>query len=480
MKVAWWIARHELTLMVRTRLATIATILVIALTATAAWLTHASSAVRAAEQARLQSRIDAEFDRQPDRHPHRMVHYGHFVFRPVGPLAAFDPGIEPFVGRAIYLEGHRQNSANFADVRQSSLLLRFGFLTPAFVLQTIAPLLVVILGYGLLARERAHGGLRLLLTQGASLGSVVAGKCLALAIAANLAVAPAILSLLLLGRDAQALPTYALLGAYTAHLLFWALITIAVSLMARTPAASLNVLLSAWAVLVIMIPRVGSDLAAALHPLTTRAETDIVIQNDLRSIGDSHDPDDPYFAAFERSTLDRYGVARVEDLPVNYRGLLAVEGERLTSKLFDEYALRDFAAQIKQRDALDRLALVSPLPALRRASMALAGTDLEAQWAFLLQAEAYRFAFVQHLNELQATAVTFADEAARDTDPVSDRRTRIDREHWAAVADFAYQPARASTSVQNALPALGAVAIWFAIAACALVAATARARRFAL
>ena len=95
-----------------------------------------------------------EFDAQPNRHPHRMVHYGHFAFRPLDPLAAFDPGIDAFAGSVIYLEGHRQNSANFADVRQSSLLLRFGQLTPAFVLQTLLPLLLIVLGAGIIARER--------------------------------------------------------------------------------------------------------------------------------------------------------------------------------------------------------------------------------------------------------------------------------------------------------------------------------------
>jgi ABC-2 type transport system permease protein len=53
----------------------------------------------------------------------------------------------------MFLEGHRQNTANFGDVNQSSLLVRFGQLTPAFVLQTVAPLLLIFLGYGAIARR---------------------------------------------------------------------------------------------------------------------------------------------------------------------------------------------------------------------------------------------------------------------------------------------------------------------------------------
>ncbi|MDT1823515.1 ABC transporter permease, partial [Acinetobacter baumannii] len=76
-----------------------------------------------------QAEANQEFEAQPDRHPHRVVHYGHFLFSPLNPLAAFDPGIDGYTGNTLYLEGHRQNSANFGDVRQHSLLLRFGQLT---------------------------------------------------------------------------------------------------------------------------------------------------------------------------------------------------------------------------------------------------------------------------------------------------------------------------------------------------------------
>ena len=43
-----------------------------------------------AERARYQAQANHEFEAQPDRHPHRMVHYGHFLFRPLNPLAAFE------------------------------------------------------------------------------------------------------------------------------------------------------------------------------------------------------------------------------------------------------------------------------------------------------------------------------------------------------------------------------------------------------
>ncbi|WP_254554927.1 hypothetical protein, partial [Salmonella enterica] len=70
----------------------------------------------AASRAQHQSHADHAFEAQPDRHPHRVVHYGHFIVRPLGPLAAFGPGVDAFTGNSMFLEGHRQNTANFGDV----------------------------------------------------------------------------------------------------------------------------------------------------------------------------------------------------------------------------------------------------------------------------------------------------------------------------------------------------------------------------
>lgn len=72
--------------------------------------------------------------------------------------------------------------------------------------------------------------------------------------------------------------------------------------------------------------------------LLSRITPDIAIQEDLRRIGNSHNSDDPFFTALKQRTLKQYGVEKIEDLPVTYGGSLAVEGEKLTSKLFDNYA----------------------------------------------------------------------------------------------------------------------------------------------
>lgn len=454
------IARGELLLMRRNRVAVIAFALLLLLTLVAAITSWAHQQGIDDMRAGFQSAADTAFDAQPDRHPHRVVHYGHFVFRPLGPLAAFDPGVDAFTGNSMFLEGHRQNTANFGDVRQSSMLIRFGQLTPAFVLQTLAPLLLIFLGYGALARERERGTLRPLLVQGVSGRALFAGKVLALGTVAILVGLPAMIGFALIAGQPGALagPMAVIAAGYAAWLFLWVLIVVTVS--ARVPRSrdALLALLAIWAVTVILLPRAVPDLAAQAHPIATKLETDIAIQRDLRALGDSHNPDDPFFAAFKKKVLDQYGVSRVEDLPVNYKGLLAIEGEKLTSGLFDRYAAINFDAQAQQSAMTHAFGVLSPMIALRRTSMAAAGTDLAGHRRFLDQAEAYRFDFVQRLNRLQADAVTYADDTAKDAD--ADRRKRIADHHWADIPDFAFRPASASALVGAALPGLAIIAGW--------------------
>ena len=465
MNSARLIASNEWRLMRRSRVAQLAVLMLLALTAIATLTSLAHRDNSDALRARFQAQADRQFDGQPARHPHRMVHYGHFIFRPLPPLAAFDPGVDAFTGSTIFLEGHRQNSANFGDVRQSSLLARFGQLTPAFVLQVLAPLVLVFIGFGLIAREREAGTLRVLAAHGMTARSLIAGKALALGGLAMVMLLPVVVALawLVLAKGAPLAAAAVLALGYAAYLALWVIGIAAVSSLASNARTSLMSLLGIWAVTTILIPRAVPDIALAAAPLPTRLETDIAIQRDLRRIGDSHNPDDPHFAAFKARILKQYGVARVEDLPFNYRGLLAMEGEKLTSRLFDEYADRQFAEQRRQGAIATSFGLLSPAIALKSLSMTTAGSGLEGHWRFLKQAEAYRYAIVQQLNRLQAETLTYSDDSSRNNDPQAGRRVRIDPRHWHDVPDFAYRPASLGEKFRAALPGAASLLTWLVV-----------------
>ncbi|WP_242415218.1 ABC transporter permease [Sphingomonas panni] len=474
MRIVRLIARDELRLMLRNRVALIAFALIVLLTLVAVASSWSHQRGIAALRDRHQHEAEHAFDAQPDRHPHRMVHYGHFIFRPLSPLAAFDPGVDAFTGNSMFLEGHRQNTANFGDVRQSSLLIRFGQLTPAFVLQIVAPLLLIFLGFGSLARETERGTLRLLMLQGATRRQVVAGKLLALGMVALAAAAPAMLGLVLIAAQPGALmlPMLAIALGYLLYLGLWSVLILLVSAVVRRSRDALLVLVALWAVTTVLLPRAIPDLAGGTVPLRNRLQTDVAIGRDLRRMGDSHNPNDPHFAQFKQALLDRYRVTRVEDLPFNYKGALAVEGERLTSQLFDRYAAQSFIAQARQNEMVNTAGLLSPAIALRGLSMAAAGTDFAAHRRFLEQAEAYRYTLVQRLNRLEADAVSYANDTA--TDAGADRRKRIGAENWQAIPDFHFAVPTGAALARAAVPGLTILGLWLVAALALLALATRR------
>ncbi|MGO3127098.1 MAG: ABC transporter permease [Luteimonas sp.] len=473
MSVTASILRNELRAMARNRtvLTGILLLAMLAVVATVVSLHHMAGASE--YRTRQQAAAQAAFDAQPDRHPHRVVHYGHFVYRLPSALAAFDAGVDPFTGSSMFLEGHRQNTANFGDVMQGSVLTRFGQLTPAFVLQILAPLVLVFLGHGVLAQERERGTLRQLLLQGAPLRAIVAGKLSALFVVALVFMLPAFagLGMMAVAPGASVGVAVSLMLAYALYLGVWCALIAAVSALTTRRRDALLALVGLWAVVALLVPRIAPDVAYAAFPLPDRLQTDVGIAADLRDIGDSHDPDDPYFAGFKRDVLARYDVERIEDLPVNYRGLVAVEGERLTSGLFDTYATRSADIQHRQNALVAGFAALSPAIALRQVSMIAAATDLSAHLHFLEQAEAHRYRMVQTLNQLQADGVHYADDTARDAG--ADVRKRVDSAHFQAIPEFAFAPAAAGDLMRAMLPHALVLLGWL-LAAGALLAFAAR------
>lgn len=200
------------------------------------------------------------------------------------------------------------------------------------------------------------------------------------------------------------------------------------------------------------------DVAILSVERPTRIETEVAMHRRLAALGDSHDPDDPYFNRFKQQVLAKYGVSRIEDLPVNYGGLVMQEGERLTSDMYDEFMRADYERQVNQSGIVYRAALVSPVIALRRMSTALSGTNLDSHTRFLFEGEKYRYGFVQTLNGLHATAVRYQN----------DRDQRIGKHHWEQTPRFSYAPVPfAQVAARHVWPAFALLAIWLLVLAVA-------------
>lgn len=456
MRTATRIAREEWRCLFRDRVAVFGLSLLAVLMLVAAFTAWEHQHRTDADRARYQAQANQTFEAQPDRHPHRVAHYGHFLFRPLSSLAAFDPGIDAYTGNTLFLEAHRQNSPNFGDVRQSSLLLSFGQLTPAFVLQILAPLLLVFVGHASVSRERESGTLRVLLAQGVSSRELVLGKLLALSGFAGLILLPPILALAWLAISGQAGWTLVvvLAAGYAAWLLLWTLAVILASTCFARSRDALLALLGAWAVMVILLARWIPDLANAAIALPTRFENEIHVQREYRALGDAHNPADPKFAQFRDKVLKQYGVTRIEDLPVNFKGLVGMEGERQSSELFNRYAAQALDLQGRQNQLVDSFGWIAPVLAIRRLSMTASGTDLDNFRRFLEQGEQYRYELIQRLNRLQAEELAYADDANPG------KENRIDHTHWQSFPPFQFQASTTAQTLQRIVPAGGMLLFW--------------------
>lgn len=400
---------------------------------------------------------DAQWQGQPDRHPHRVVHYGDFVFKPASMLAAIEWGVESHTGRSLFLEGHRQNTANFSEAGQAGPLLRFGQLTPAMMVLQLLPLVLIFIGAGALSGERQSGVLQTLIVSGASGLAVVAGKSVALMALATIALLPLAAVVIWTGvaEPRHFLRGALLLCAHSGYLAIWCAIIVAVSALSRSSYSALLIALCLWVAWCVVMPRAAPSVAALLYPASSRASSEMRAETALNRIGDSHNPDDPYFASFRARTLARYGVDRVEDLPVNYGGLLMIEGERLTSEVHAREISRLHARHAAQNRFVDELGWIAPSLAAGIASRSLAGTDADHHRHFVEASERRRYAMVQALNMLHAEKIRYDN----------DREQRLDAAHWRGIPRDDYVLPGLRTAAPRLQPALAALGAWLVVMA---------------
>jgi len=136
-----------------------------------------------AQREHFVARAREQWETQGERHPHRAASFGQYVAKPELPLALFDAGIKPTTGQSLHLEAHGRSSFIYAPVEDAGVSSILGLHSAAEVVQLLGALLVVLMGYASVARERETGTLRLVLAQGVSPWRWFAGKALGLAVA---------------------------------------------------------------------------------------------------------------------------------------------------------------------------------------------------------------------------------------------------------------------------------------------------------
>lgn len=395
---------------------------------------------------------------QPDRHPHRVAHYGYIVFRPKSTLSLFDAGVDSYAGNSVFLEAHRQNTANFSEARHSSGLLRFGELNPAMILQMLVPLLIFFLGFSAITAENENGTLQIQLAQGVSLRELLFGKTLGIISIIYALLAPVILLVLLfwlflsnwqISADSAVRVAF-LVISYAAFFAVCAAASVIVSALHKTSRSSLITLIVIWILFFIVMPRFVQNLGANLFKTPSKSQFDKILEDDLSKYGDSHNPNDPKFKEMKESVLAEYNVRDVKDLPFNYGGFVMSRAEEISSEIFKKH-YGEILRQFRRQNRISEIAgLVNPYLAIRHLSMAAAGSDLANYENFQWQAEEYRFAMIQKLNELHINEIKMEN----------DREQKVSNDVWRDFPVFEYKPPTIGESLNGQIFALPACVAW--------------------
>lgn len=385
-------------------------------------------------QATLAARSSAQqaeqrrWSQQGAKYPHAAAHYGVYVFKPLSALAALDPGIEQYVGASVWLEAHKQNDMVYRRADDDPGLTRQLRLSPAFVLQVLAPMAMIFLGFGLFAAERERGTLAALRINAAPLGALAVARgavllCLALAMAL-----PACLAVVLLEWGMQVRPPFTdgaargvlfALG-YLVYLCGWAALVAGVSAWSSTVRASLAALIAIWATTALVLPRAALELAQLAAPLPSMQQFRQQLDADIGM------PDDPQAAQHDKQQLMRqYGVSTSADLPLNWAGISLQRGEEHGNRIFDLHYGRLFDAMEQQSRAAAWAGWLSPAVALAGLSSAAAGSDHGHHIDFVRGAERQRRLIQQVLNQAIAA-----------TPERNGKRVDADRRLWDRVPPF--------------------------------------------
>lgn len=377
--------------------------------------------------------VDREvWDSQGTRNPHSAAHFSRYAFKPVSELMAFDPGVTDYAGLALWMEAHRQNPAVFRRAEDLGDAGRFADLSPAWIMQYIAPLFLFLILFAAIAGEREQGTWRQMAAAGLSSKHILTGKLMAAGcVIGALMVIALLLSLWGTGSDDQAVMSdvfargLGLAITYGLYLIAVGAVAIGVSALCREKRTALIALVGIWAVSFVLIPRIAASAATTIYPVPSAS----TVTADLSEASNAFYKDTEYRTRVDEKVLQRYGVDAIEDLPINYGGYSLQASEKHAEPLFEAiYASLDNVYD-KQEALISAASLISPVLALDTLSAGLAGTDRAHHRAFIWSAEQHRRTIIEQLND----DLTY--KAAPDASDYTN-----DEALWREIPDFVHSP----------------------------------------
>ena len=426
-----------------------------------AWATHVKQERQVGQ---AQSQDQETFLRQGDKPSHSAAHFGRMAYKPPAPLSVFDAGASPYLGQVIWLEAHRQDPAMFRPAEDAPELSRLADLSVAGVLTSMLPLLIFVIGSGTFAAERERQTLRQVMTVGPGLSALFRGKLVAVAgvgVAASFVVIAACTALAI-GSSQAAKPVDTMLrgaslfAGFAAYACICAAIALLVSARARTATAALSILLTIWAISVVVAPRIAASAGELLHPTSDSGAFWAQVSESIRANRPPRDSEE--MRRIERSVLSRamgreVAEQEIATLDVNRVALNQEVSEVLGAKAYADAYAALHATYDRQQRVRRWSSIASPTIALLHWSSSLAGTDVSAHRHFALEAERQRQLIIRKMNEdmmLNGGGQGYEYLAAAS--------------FWRTVPDFAYQPPSVGFAIRAVWPDGMVLLTWSALA----------------
>jgi ABC-2 type transport system permease protein len=365
---------------------------------------------------------------------------------------------------AIKAESHMQRGFLFRSSDESTVLARFGEMTASTALQSLTPLLIILLTFGSFVMEREAGTMRLALSAGVSRQRLLLGKALSYAAAFSLLLLPVILlgvATLLLTKNVNPLDNLERLGMMSLgyFLYFGAFLWLSLAVSAVAPSARLALVLLAgfWIASNLFLPRLTAEIADRLYPIpSTKAFLDQIYKE--RYEGRPQRAEE-----LKKKAFAQYGVNGVEDLPIYLEALHMQVDEEHGNKVLAKHWNALWGAYERQERLQLYASIIVPALAIKPFSAAMAGTDLAHHRDFFNAAESYRQELVRELNMdlLHKVRVRNLREGLLFGEEWGEYKSRP--ELWRRTVDFQYTPPGIGSALGTRKLSLGILFAHFAL-----------------
>lgn len=389
-----------------------------------------------------------------EMNPHGAAHYGTYVFKPTNLLSSLDEGVQSITGNILKVEGHVQNEITHSEASQMQSISKFGKLNGSLLLQYIIPLLLIFLSFHAVSNEVQSGRFKLLILQYNNPFKLILSKMLAIWLYGIALLAVTVLIYMLLNLKVltgdDLLRTGFFFLAYGMYYFIICGLTIFFSSRWSNPTLAITSMLGIWIIWTMFLPSILLSTVEKWDPLPSRNEFKTAMKEDRSKGIDGHNPSDARSKELEEKVLLEYGVASIEELPVNFSGIRMQADEEYGNKVWDKHFNQLRTVFEAQKKNYQLGGIVNPFVSLQNASMGFTASDNLHHQDFLKQVELYRRKFIKMLN----------DEYAFGESQKEGGNGLADNEFFKSIPDFEFSPVKIEKALPHYLIDLTVLLFW--------------------